>query len=145
MARYFDIRTTVLIAVGHGLLPEEEDRPIAYELRRAINERGRGTDGHVGVVVTDVWMLQNEMAEFFPAIALGGPGVNGFTAQIYEDLPVAYSRDQRVFIQMDAAGTGKRVAVWGMDQDTTREASRTFVAEGHLDRFLDLVWRRGGG
>ncbi len=143
MPPYFDIRTTVLIAVGHGLLPEEEDRPIAYELRRAINERGRGADGHVGVVVTDVWMLQTEMAGFFPVIALGGPGVNAFTAQIYEELPIAFTRDQRLFIQMDAEGGGKRVALWGMEQEATREAGRLFVAEGYLDRFLDLVWRRG--
>ncbi|MBI3456436.1 MAG: hypothetical protein HY002_11685 [Candidatus Rokubacteria bacterium] len=144
MPRYFDIRTTVLVAVGHGLLPEEEDRPIAYALRHAINERGRGTDAHVGVVVTDVWMLQNEMAEFFPAIALGGPGANAFTTQIYEELPVAYTRDQRIFIQMDSEGGGKRAAIWGMDHEATREASQIFIADGFLDRFLDLVWRRGG-
>ena len=27
MTRYFDLRSTVLIVVGHGILPEEEDRP----------------------------------------------------------------------------------------------------------------------
>jgi len=37
MPRYFDIRTTVLLVVGYGILAEEEDRPIAYELKRAIN------------------------------------------------------------------------------------------------------------
>jgi hypothetical protein len=142
--RYFDIRSTVLVVVGHGLLAEEEDRPIAYELKRTINERGRGTDSQAGVVVTDLWMLQNEMAEFFPAIALGGPSVNAFTTQIYEDLPVAYTRGQRVFIQIDPEGAGKRAAVWGMDREATREGSQVFVADGFLDRFLDLVWRRGG-
>jgi hypothetical protein len=145
MGSYFDIRTTVLIAVGHGLLPEEEDRPLAYELKRVINERGRGADGHVGVVITDAWMLETDMAEFFPAITLGGPGVNAFTAQIYEELPVAYARDQRVFIQMDTDAGGKRVALWGMDQAATREASEVFLGKGYLDRFLDHVWRRGGG
>jgi len=40
MPRYFDVRTTVLVVVGYGILPEEEDRPIAYEIRRAINARG---------------------------------------------------------------------------------------------------------
>ena len=33
-----------------------------------------------------------EMAEMFPAVAVGGPAVNAFTAQIYEDLPVAFTR-----------------------------------------------------
>ena len=32
MSRYFDVRSTVLLVVGYGILPEEEDRPIAYEL-----------------------------------------------------------------------------------------------------------------
>lgn len=140
MARYFDLRSTVLIVVGHGILPEEEDRPIAYDLKRAINARAGGTDGRAGVVVTDVWLVNNELGEFFPAIAIGGPGVNGFTAQIYEDLPLIYAHEQRVFIQM--ADGGKRAALWGMDQAATRAAVETFVNEGLLEKFLDLVWGR---
>jgi hypothetical protein len=140
MARYFDLRTTVLIVVGHGILPEEEDRPIAYDLKRAVNTRGAGAEGHIGVVVTDVWILNQDLQEFFPAIAVGGPGVNAFTAQIYEDLPVTYTREQSVFVQM--ATEGKRAAVWGMDQSATRAAADVFVHDGLLERFLDLCWRR---
>lgn len=140
MPRYFDLRSTVLIVVGHGILPEEEDRPIAYELKRAVNARADGASGGAGVVVTDVWIMNNELGEFFPAIAIGGPGVNAFTTQIYGDLPVAFARDQHVFIQM--ATEGKRAALWGMDQAGTREAAETFVRDGWLERFLDLVWRR---
>ena len=96
--------------VGYGILPEEEDRPIAYELKQAINSRGQGKESSAGVVVTDMWMLNQEMAELFPAIAIGAPGVNAFTAQIYEDLPVAFTRDERVFIQMNQE-RGKRAAL----------------------------------
>ena len=142
MARYFDIRSTVLVVVGHGLLPEEVDRPVAYELRRAINAQGRAAESEVGVVLTDLWMLNNEMAEFFPAIAVGGPGVNAFTAQIYEQLPLAFSKGQQVFIQMESEGAGRRAAVWGMDDEGTREGIRIFLSDGFLDRFLDRVWRR---
>ncbi|MEK7443369.1 MAG: hypothetical protein AABZ70_00770 [candidate division NC10 bacterium] len=141
MPRYFDIRSTVLIVVGYGILPEEEDRPIAYELKRIIDSRGEGTESRSAVVVTDMWMLNQEMADLFPAIAIGGPGVNAFAAQIYEDLPVAFTRDQRLFIQMNP-DAGKRVALWGMDQPATREAADLFVKDGFLDRFLDLVWHR---
>lgn len=141
MPRYFDIRSTVLIVVGYGILPEEEDRPIAYELKRIIDSRGEGTESRIAVVVTDMWMLNQEMADLFPAIAVGGPGVNAFAAQIYEDLPVAFTRDQRLFIQMNP-DAGKRVALWGMDQPATREAADLFVKDGFLDRFLDLVWHR---
>jgi hypothetical protein len=140
MTRYFDLRSTVLIVVGHGILPEEEDRPIAYDLKRAINARAGGSEGRAGVVVTDIWVMNNELGEFFPAIALGGPTVNAFTAQVYEELPVVFARDERVFIQL--ADKAKQAAVWGMDQSATREAADVFVNEGMLERFLDLVWRR---
>ena len=140
MARYFDLKATVLVVVGHGILPEEEDRPIAYDLKRAINARSGGRKGRAGVVVTDVWVMNNELAEFFPAIAIGGPGVNELTAQIYDDLPLAFARDQEVFIQM--ATEGKRAALWGMDQKGTREAVDVFMHDGLLERFLDLVWRQ---
>jgi hypothetical protein len=141
MRRYFDIRNTVLVVVGYGILPEEEDRPIAYEIKRAINSRGAGEENRGAVVVTDVWALNQEMAELFPAISIGGPGVNAFSAQIYEELPVLFTRDQQVFVQMDQE-RGKRAALWGMDQESTREAVEIFLREGFLDRFLDLVWHR---
>jgi hypothetical protein len=141
MSRYFDIRSTVLLVVGYGILPEEEDRPVAYDLKREINSRRNGSDDRSAVVVTDMWILNQEMAEMFPGIAIGGPGVNAFTAQVYEDLPLAFSRDQQVFIQMNQE-QGKRAALWGMDRRGTREAAEIFVNEGLLDRFLDLVWHR---
>ncbi|HET9923959.1 MAG TPA: hypothetical protein VFS98_07555 [Methylomirabilota bacterium] len=143
MPRYFDVRTTVLLVVGYGILPEEEDRPIAYELKRAINSRSEGADDRSAVVVTDMWMLNQEMAEMFPAIAIGGPSVNAFSAQIYEDLPLAFIRDQQVFIQMNQ-DQGKRAVLWGLDQRGTQEAVELFVKDGLLDRFLDLVWHRAG-
>ncbi len=139
MARYLDIQSTVLLVVGYGILPEEEDRPIAYELKRLINTRGQGNQS--AVVVTDMWVLNHEMAEFFPAIAIGGPGVNAFTAQIYEELPVALSQDQQLFVQMHS-DHGKRAALWGMDYQATRKAVELFVKEGFLDRFLDLIRNR---
>jgi len=141
MPRYFDIGSTVLIVVGYGILPEEEDRPVAYELKRAIGSRGSGAESRGAVVVTDMWMVNQEMAELFPAIAVGGPGVNAFAAQIYEELPVTFTRDERVSIQM-SEGAGKRAALWGMSRDATREAGERFVKDGFLDRFLDTVWKR---
>src|SRR5262245_58180461 len=114
MPRYLDVRHTVLIVVGYGILPEEEDRPLAYELKHAIDARGGGDEHRSAIVVTDVWTLNQAMAGMFPAIALGGPGVNAFAAQIYEEVPVAYTRDEHVFVQIDAP-PGKRALVWGMD------------------------------
>ena len=141
MRRYFDVTNTVLLVVGYGILPEEEDRPIAYELKQAIDARGKGREGHGAVVVIDMWILNQEMADLFPAIAIGGPAVNAFAAQIYEDLPVVFAREQEVFIQMDQE-RGKRAALWAMDSRFTREAAQVFVRDSFLDRLLDLVWHR---
>jgi len=141
MPRYFDVHSTILIVVGYGILPEEEDRPVAYDLKRAIMARSQGAAGRSAVVVSDMWMVNQDMADLFPAIAVGGPGVNAFAAQIYEELPVAFTRDERVFIQMSAE-SGKRAALWGMDQEATREAAERFVKDGLLERFLRLAWKR---
>jgi hypothetical protein len=140
MPRYFDLRSTVLLVVGHGLLPEEEDRPLAYDLKREITARADGAEGRTAVVVTDIWLLGQELGEFFPAIAIGGPAVNEFTDQIYGDLPIVLTRDQEVFVQM--AAEGKRAALWGMHEAGTREAVDVFMRDRLLERFLDLVWRR---
>jgi len=131
----------VLLVVGYGILPEEEDRPVAYDVKQAIDARSQGSEGRSAVVVSDMWILNQDMAELFPAIAVGGPAVNAFAAQIYEDLPVVFTREQQVFIQMDQE-SGKRVALWGMDNRYTREAAAVFVKDGFLDRFLDQIWRR---
>jgi hypothetical protein len=140
MPRYFDLQRTVLVVVGHGILPEEEDRPLAYDLKREITTRANGSDLRTAVVVTDVWLMNQELGDFFPAITIGGPAVNAFTEQIYADLPVVVARDQEIFVQM--ADEGKRAALWGMDQESTKEAVDTFVRDGLLDRFLNLVWKR---
>ena len=140
MPRYFDLRSTVLIVVGHGILPEEEDRPLAYDLKREITARANGSEERAAVVVTDVWLMAQELGEFFPAIAIGGPAVNEFTEDIYGDLPVVSAHEQEVFIQMSPET--KRAALWGMHEAGTREAVESFIRERLLERFLDLAWRR---
>ena len=80
MHRYFDVRSTVLLVVGYGILPEEEDRPVAYELKDSINSRSEGVENRRAVVVTDMWMMNQDLADMFPAIAIGGPAVNVFAA-----------------------------------------------------------------
>ncbi len=139
MAAYFELRSTVLIVVGHGLLAEEHDRPVAYDLKREVNERAGDTGGRA-VVVTDLWLLEQELGDFFPAIALGSPDANAFTEEIYEDLPVEWERAQETFIQV--GDDAKRAALWGTSDAGTREAVTRFVEDGALERFLALVWGR---
>src|SRR5258708_37048384 len=125
MSRYFDVRNTVLLVVGYGILPEEEDRPIAYALKRAIGSRCQGSPDRSAVVVTDMWMLNQEMAEMFPAIAIGGPAGKPFTAPVHEGLPPAFTRDPQGFLQINP-GHGKRAAPSGMGRYTTGEATQLF-------------------
>src|SRR5262249_13580584 len=141
MPRYFDVRPTALPVGGYGILCEEEGRPVAHAVKKEIASRGAGQPGGSAVVVTDMWMLNQDMADLFPAVAIGGPGANAFSAQVYEELPVVFARDQRVFIQMDRE-RGKRAALWGMDSGATRAAAEVFIQQGLLEEFLDLVWRR---
>ncbi len=141
MPRYFDVRNTVLLVVGYGILCEEEDRPVAYQLKQEINARGAGKPDGSAVVVTDMWILNQDMADLFPAVAIGGPAVNAFAAQLYEELPIVFAREQQVFIQMDRT-RGKRAALWGIDSPSTRVAAEIFMRDGFLEEFLDLIWRR---
>src|SRR5256712_5700430 len=86
MTRYFDPHSPGLIVVGHGLLPEEEDRPIAYELKRLVNTRAGGADGRAAVGVARGWLMNNVLGGFLPAIALGGPRLNGFPGPLFKEI-----------------------------------------------------------
>src|SRR3989442_14243364 len=98
MARYFDLQSTVLVVVGHGILPEEEDRPIAYELKRAVNARTGGSHARA-LGGTDAWLMNQELGGFFPRVARGGPPGQAFPPPIYGSVPPAFSRDHEVFGQ----------------------------------------------
>src|SRR3989475_7867586 len=82
MTRYFDLHSTVLIVVGHGLLPEEEDPPIADELKRLVNTPACGADGGGALGGTRVCVIKQRRGGFLPANGIGGPGVDGFNVQI---------------------------------------------------------------
>ena len=125
MSRYFDVRNTVLLVVGYGILPEEEDRPDRLRAEARDHSRAaRDAADRSAVVVTDMWMLNQEMAELFPAIAIGGPAVNAFTAQVYEDLPLAFTPGS-AGLHPDGPGTGQagRALGNGPAHDTVRRRS----------------------
>jgi hypothetical protein len=139
MPRYFDLRSTIVIVVGHGLLPEEEDRPLAYDLKREITARAGGAEGRTAVVVTDVWLLSQELGEFFPAIAIGGPAVNEFTDEIYGDLPVLVTRDQEVFVQM-----APEASAWRCGECTRRARAKPWSRSSAMD-CSSASWTSPGG
>jgi hypothetical protein len=99
MARSFDLRSTVLIVVRHGILPRRRTARSRRGSSEPSNERAAVAEDRSAVVVTDVWLLNERLRERFPAIAIGGPGINALTAQVYEELSVALAREQRASIQ----------------------------------------------
>jgi hypothetical protein len=130
---------TVFIVTGASLRAETMDRPLGYRLKDAVDMRLIDVDDWHCIVISDVWYLNNEGFSDNPTISIGGPGVNGLSAYLYERLPTALGIDNVLLIQMDLSFKDRRCAVWGMDHEMTVEAVETFLDKGHLDRFLTCL------
>jgi hypothetical protein len=72
---------------------------------------------------------------------VGGPGVNGLTAELSQQVPVAWTQDQRAYVQVDFENPAKRAVLWGVDAEATMLAVETFVSRGFLDDLLRRIWR----
>jgi len=139
-----DPEETVVLVTGSSLTAEERDRPRAHRLKAEIDRRGAGHAYRRAVVVGDAWYLQNQLLQFNPTIAIGGPGVNGVTGEFTGILPTVYAREDRIFVQADLEGEVKRVALWGADAAATAAAVDLFEAEGLAD-LLERIWRFRAG
>lgn len=140
-----DTEETVVLVTGTSLTAEERDRPLAYRLKAEIDRRGAGHPYRRAVVVGDAWYLDNRIFHLNPTIAIGGPGVNGVTEEFTGMLPTVYSREERVFVQVDLDGELKRAALWGADAAATAAAVEVFGADGLLDQLLGRIWRFRAG
>ncbi|MGE0352946.1 MAG: hypothetical protein AB7I33_13370 [Gemmatimonadales bacterium] len=136
-----DTDETIILVTGADIRAEERDRPIAYRLKREIDQRGVGHAFRRAVVVGDAWYLNNRIFHLNPTIAIGGPGVNGVSADFASTLPTIWSQEERAYIQADFEGDLKRAALWGMDQAATSDAVDGFVIHGFLDELLRKIWR----
>jgi hypothetical protein len=138
-----DVNQTILIVVGTDLEPEEADRPLAYRLKAAIDGSPLLGDHPFRkcLVISDTLFRHDKIIQVCPAIAIGGPGVNALSNELVERLPVYLSKDNRYFIQLNRDFTDARVAIWGMDRDSTSEALDMFVANGIMDDFLRAIWK----
>lgn len=117
------------------------DRPLAYRIKAAVNERTANGDWQDWqcAVISDIWYLNHDRFNHLPTISVGGPGVNALSAHLYERLPSALAIDNVLVIQIDLTFEDRRCAVWGMDHDATVEAVETFLDRGYLDRFLGCL------
>lgn len=136
-----DTDETIVLVTGSDIRAEERDRPTAYRLKQEIDGRSDGQPFRRAVVVGDAWYLENRVFHLNPTIAIGGPGVNGLAAELVQQVPVAWSRDQRTFIQADFDADPKRALLWGADAESTMVAVESFVSQGFLADLLRRIWR----
>ena len=139
--KLIDTEETVVIVIGSSSTGEGRDRPTAYRLKAAIDERGAGHAYRRAVVVADSSYLENETFHLNPTIAIGGPGANGVSQEFSGLLPTVYTRDEQVFVQADFEGDPKRAALWGVDATHTGDAVDVFTTQGFLDDLLGRIWR----
>jgi hypothetical protein len=139
--KLIDTDETIVLVTGSDIRAEERDRPTAYRLQQEIGRRSDGQVFRRAVVVGDAWFLDNRIFHLNPAIAVGGPGVNGLAAQLAQQLPVVWTQDQRAFVHADFEDDPKRAALWGVDAEATMTAVQAFVSQGFLDDLLRRIWR----
>jgi hypothetical protein len=138
-----DVNQSILIVVGTDIEPEEADRPLAYKLKAAI-EGSPNFGNHPFrkcLVITDTLYRHDKIIQVCPTIAIGGPGVNALSNELVEKLPVYLSRDNRYFIQLEKEFAGGKIAIWGMDRESTSEAIDMFIANGVLETYLKSIWK----
>ncbi len=131
----------LLIVTGSTLRAEQMDRPLAYYLKRRIEEaleasRDADLADYEVHVVADFRWLHDESLQGMATISLGGPGVNELAHRWLEDVPVALAVNERYFIQMDPELAEPHASVWGMDNPTTQIAVSVFL-DRYLPRFLE--------
>jgi hypothetical protein len=132
-----DIRSQIILVTGTTMRAEKLDRPLAYSLKKAIEERIDLEDGWEVIVVSDYCYLNTPKLFSSPTISVGGPGVNALAALWAGDVPHTLSIDNLLIIQMDAALEDRRVSIWGVDHASTVDAIHLFMERGYLDRFLE--------
>lgn len=139
-----ELASLILIVTGAHLRAELADRPLAYRLRRSVDEwLGKHAQGLniplQTAVCSDIWyMNQPAVLQRRPTISIGGPGVNALSAYFYQKLPHSPVAESDVFIQLDTEYTDLRASVWGANHVLTVRATDRFLGE-YLDAFLKAV------
>lgn len=131
--------STTFVVTGSNLRAEEMDRPLAYCLSEKISERLNDIGIAAPVyVVSDFRYLHERQWQGFPAISIGGPGVNAVAQEWMRSLPVALELEDEFFLQMGTSKAGvPRASIWGMDHATTQSALATFL-DHYLGEFLGI-------
>lgn len=133
----------VLVVTGSTLRAEQADRPLAYQLKSAVEQTlVRQNYEPKVVVLSDLWYLNSEALHRLPMISVGGAGVNAASAHLFGRLPNALVIDNVLLIQMDPNLEDLRACVWGTSHKLTVDALEIFISKGYLERFLGAVAAR---
>lgn len=134
--------TMILILVGSDLQAERIDRPLGYRLRetmlRWIDEISLSElvgDARQPELCTDVWYLNNTELHRCPAVSIGTPEVNAATAYLANRLPIAFTIDHTLQVQLDPELVDLRACIWGESAPATGRGVDLFI-ERYLDAFL---------
>lgn len=134
-----ELERLILVVTGAHLHAEAEDRPVAYRLQRAMQDRVETRGGRV-LVCSDVWYLNNEQLRPCPTVSIGGPAVNAVSAYLADKLPSAFVVQGKVIVQADPEFDEAVACCWGSDGQSTGNAVGVF-AERYLDGFLEAAAR----
>jgi hypothetical protein len=142
-----DYRDSILIVIGHKMLPQISDSIPAARLRAEINRRGHPHALRFASIVTDTGLLDEEKYLKCPLVAIGGYNSNKITADLRNSLPHDPCSTESMHIQHDLDNKNRRVLLWGSGPTGNLETGRAvevFISSGLLDRFLKIIWSEGG-
>ncbi|HEX8696960.1 MAG TPA: toll/interleukin-1 receptor domain-containing protein [Longimicrobium sp.] len=131
---------TVVIVTGCHHKPELFDRPLAYQLKDALDRRGRDVPRAFlrSVVMGDIWFTQHSGFTDHPnLVSIGSPGVNPLTQQIIEQSGPVRTGDKWWVMR-----GGNRWALYGERAEDTQAAVLAFQ-EHDLVPFLGQIWFDG--
>lgn len=137
----------LIIVVGAHPNAERTDRATAYQLRErvggAMARRASDSESERAEVLVccDVWYLNDESLRGFPAICLGAPGINAFSAYLASRLPSAFVIDDVLMIQMDSSPGRALACCWGTSPGGTARAADIFC-ERYFDEFITAAFAK---
>jgi hypothetical protein len=134
-------RPGLLVVLGADPRAEALDRPLGDALARALNQRLAVRAQQLGralacaVTITDLWYLNNSHLRVRPAISVGGPDVNAWSAFLVGRLPVVQAQHDRWAVHADLHTGQPAACCWGVDAPATRTAIEQLLAR-HIDPIL---------
>ena len=125
-------QTVIPIVVGAHLRAEVEDRPLAEQIKCAIEswkQQNGISESPYPLVCTDMWYLNSVELRVQPTLSIGSPEVNAATAAFAADIPTLVEVPDAYRIQADPAFINLKCALWGIDTQQSQLSVDAFVKE----------------